>query len=471
MMNRRELETQLQAFFDGSLEEADLHALQQKLRADPEARECYRDYLLLHHSLSFRAKPPVALPVIPAPPASRLLRFPRRGLLAAAAVLILSAVAGILAWNNSRRPPLSFATSPGTDISVTREFSTRQPLQGPYLEPGSRLEIGPGTMELRFTSGVRGIVRGPADLTLFSKDLLQMERGTAWFQVPAQAAGFTVSTPDLVLNEVGAEFGIVSDPAFLSEVHVFDGKIEVTNRHGRKFSKWVEAGTAQAAADNGGWQEIPAQRDRFFTSLPGVEPESNVIVSRENSMLREAYAAEASADDLLTGILPVTSGWNRDNDAGPLELTDGIHGAAFEQIPGDKVQGAWTTVGATAEYQLGSGPNGNGYNITMIRSIADWENVGFGNQAWTMEVKPVGGDWKRLVAEAYGPLNAQPLTGGGASKVTVTGKNGRLAQGIEAIKITAGRVPGSVGHAFVWREFDVFGAPTESPAAKDLPPP
>ncbi len=466
-MNRRELETQLQALFDGTLEDGQLAALQEELRRDPEARECYRDYLHLHHALSFRVKEAGALPSAvekaPAPP----LRFPVRRLLAAAAVLLL---AGGFAWFHYQRPPLRFTASPGTDISVTHEFSTKEEsAKGPFLEPGSRLEIGAGTMELEFSSGVRGIVRGPASLTLFRKDLLQLERGTAWFQVPEKAGGFKVYTPDLIMDDAGAEFGVISDPSFLSEVHVFGGSIAVTNRHGRKYSTRVEAGKAQAAEDSGEWQEIPVRRSRFLTSLPGVEPESNVIVSKEFSATQYAYAAEVSEDDLLSGIVPITSGWKLENNATPLEMTDGIHGVGFEEIPGDKVQGAWTAVGATAEYQLGKGPNGSGYNITMIRSIADWVNVGFGNQAWTMEVKPVGGDWMPLVSVAYEPLNAQPLSGGGATKVTVTGKDGRIARGIEAIKVTAGRVPGSVDHAFVWRELDVFGAPAE--AVGHSPPP
>jgi hypothetical protein len=61
---------------------------------------------------------------------------------------------------------------------------------------------------------------------------------------------------------------------------------------------------------------------------------------------------------------------------------------------------------------------------------------------------------------SFGPFKAEPLAGGGATKVVLTGKSGTLARGIEAIRFTAGRVPTSVDGAFVWREVDVFGAPT-----------
>ena len=117
-----------------------------------------------------------------------------------------------------------------------------------------------------------------------------------------------------------------------------------------------------------------------------------------------AYSGNVSAADLLHGLTPVTTGWNTTNQGSPLELTDGIHGGAFQAVPGDQVQGAWTTVGATATYNLGTGPGGAGYNITSVQSIADWANVGFGNQAWTIEVKPVGGSYSTLATVNYQPL-------------------------------------------------------------------
>jgi hypothetical protein len=121
------------------------------------------------------------------------------------------------------------------------------------------------------------------------------------------------------------------------------------------------------------------------------------------------YSGNVSATDLLHGLTPVTTGWNTSNNASPLDLNDGIHGAGFQVTPGHAVQGAWTTVGATAIYNLGTGPGGTGYDITSVQSIADWVSAGFGNQAWTIEVKPVGGSYTTLAT-----VNYQPLGSGGA---------------------------------------------------------
>ncbi|MEM6507015.1 MAG: PEP-CTERM sorting domain-containing protein, partial [Planctomycetota bacterium] len=138
---------------------------------------------------------------------------------------------------------------------------------------------------------------------------------------------------------------------------------------------------------------------------------------------------------------------------------DGIHGAAFNVVPGDRVQGAWTTVLASAEYDLGTGNAGHGFDLTAIVSIADWNSAGFGNQGWTIEVKGVGETAYELLAVVdHQPLNALDA---GTTKVTLTDESGVLASGVQFVRITANHVNGGAnGGAFIWRELDVFGVST-----------
>ena len=166
-----------------------------------------------------------------------------------------------------------------------------------------------------------------------------------------------------------------------------------------------------------------------------------------------AYQADVSGADLIHGLAPVTTGWNFSNGAHTDKLTDGIHGATFAAA-GNTVEGAWTTVGATAEYVLGAGANGLGYDITTIQSIAAWVNVGFGNQAWTIEMRPLGSSYVTVATIDYQPLGS----GEGASRVTLGDLN---ATGIDAIRFTANQVNGGTNAgAFVSRELDVFGVAT-----------
>jgi len=134
-------------------------------------------------------------------------------------------------------------------------------------------------------------------------------------------------------------------------------------------------------------------------------------------------------------------------------LTDGIHGAKFQVVSGDAVQGGWTTVGATASYNLGLGANNLGFDIATIQSIADWESVGFGNQAWTLAVQlAAGGAFVNVATVNYQPLG---LASAGATKVTLDSLN---ITGIQALRLTANSVNGGANAgAFIWRELDVFG--------------
>ena len=470
-MNHLELEEHLQDLFDGRLEGQAFEDLQQVLRDDPEAREAYREQLHLQHALEFRTKGVDLLNVVPMDLVveRRQRRSMRNAALAAVAVLAIGAIVMALIAARPPQPTLIVNTSPGTEISIshapTREGGKEAP-EGLVLEPGSRLKVLNGTVELEFASGVRGIIRGPADLTLQREDLLDLANGTVWFEVPAKAVGFKVNTPDLVLTDLGTEFGIISEPNFLDEVHVFDGKVEVHNRYGVKKTELLQAGQARYAGPAGRWKETPVRRDHFLDELPTKELEPAVISSEDFTTTQLAYKDDASDSDLLHGLTAVTTGWNLANNAHPKELTDGIHGAGFNQVSGDSVQGAWTTVGAIAEYHLGTGAKGLGYDITSIQSIADWNGAGFGNQAWTVEVKPVGGDYRILHTVNHHPLSSQPLDGGGATKVVLADKNGTLASGIESIKFTASHVAGSVDNAFIWRELDVFGSPTTSATAR-----
>jgi hypothetical protein len=457
-MNPSELDHHLQDLFDGRLEGQAFENLQQELRDDPAAREAYREHLHLQHALEFRSKGVDLLNVVPMDLVVERRRSMRNSGLAAAAVVVIGALVMALVAAREPKPTLTFNTSPGTEISISHALEGEDAPDGLVLEPGSRLKVINGTVELEFASGVRGIIRGPADLTLQREDLLDLASGTVWFEVPADAVGFKVNTPDLVLTDLGTEFGIISEPNFLDEVHVFDGKVEVRSRHGVKHQELLQAGQARYAGPAGRWKETPVRRDHFLDELPTKKIEPAVVSTEDFTTSQLAYADDASASDLLHGLTPVTTGWNRANNADPKELTDGIHGARFKQVPGDPVQGAWTTVGATAEYHLGKGSKGLGYDITSIQSIADWNGAGFGNQAWTVEVKPVGGDYRILHTVNHHPLSAHLHTGG-ATKVVLMDKSGVLASGIESIKFTASHVAGSVGNSFVWRELDVFGVP------------
>lgn len=93
-MTHRELDMDLQDLFEGRLGGEALGKLQNKLREDPGARNSYRVYLLLHHTLKFQSKRGDLLRVLPMDWSGT--RRQRRSLriagLAAAALLAVTAI-------------------------------------------------------------------------------------------------------------------------------------------------------------------------------------------------------------------------------------------------------------------------------------------------------------------------------------------------------------------------------------------
>ena len=181
---------------------------------------------------------------------------------------------------------------------------------------------------------------------------------------------------------------------------------------------------------------------------------AGLVQTKVFSATELAYSADVSTTDLLAGKTATTTGWNTANGSTTAELNDGIHGRSFATA-GNSVEGTWTTVGATAIYNLGLGANNLGYDLTSIQTIAAWVNVGFGNQAYTVDVKLVGAaSYTSLATVDYEPLGS----GIGATKVTLTDTSGVLTSGVEYIRFTANSVNGGANSgAFVFREIDVFG--------------
>lgn len=314
-MNRRELEMRLDDLFEGVLGEEEFEQLEAELQANPEARAAYREALLLEHTLRFRAKGVDLMHVVPMD--EIVARRQRRGLryaaTAAAALLMLGAVVMAFILTRASQPTMTFATSAGAKWMLSHARSGDEMPDGRVMEPGSRLLVERGVVELELVSGVRGVVRGPADLTLRREDLVDLRHGTVWFEVPKKAVGFQVRTPDLVLTDLGTSFGIISKDHFLDEVHVFEGEVEVLHRRALRQRERIVADAARAAGPAGRWGEIPLRPSEFLTQLPAeksaavrVDDVVGFTSSPANEMVRQKrYTFEADGD--LSGFDPAAA--------------------------------------------------------------------------------------------------------------------------------------------------------------------
>src|SRR5262249_54978204 len=97
---------------------------------------------------------------------------------------------------------------------------------GTPLPPG-RLRLKSGLAHFEFYSGATVILEGPADLELISSKAAYCARGKLRATVPPEAQGCKVRTPQLDLVDRGTEFGLQVGAGDRTEVHVFQGKVEL----------------------------------------------------------------------------------------------------------------------------------------------------------------------------------------------------------------------------------------------------
>ncbi|MEZ6118747.1 MAG: hypothetical protein R3C28_19575 [Pirellulaceae bacterium] len=169
------------------------------------------------------------------------------------------------------RPSWEAETSPLVLASVVRSIGAIQ--QNRPVELGQELTTGlfsldSGIVELEMTNGVEVILEGPARWELLSADRTILHSGRLRSNVPPSAYGFTVEANAVRVVDLGTEFGIDADAEGLTEVHVFDGEVEVEERSTTKpvsaTRRLLSAGEAMRMEPFGSVQNIPADRHAFI---------------------------------------------------------------------------------------------------------------------------------------------------------------------------------------------------------------
>ncbi len=238
-----ELWSLVEAMVDGTATPAERDRLQARLHAELEARLFYVAYLDLHAQLQWRTRGEVVN--------QQRQRLPRPGRLvsrfrlAVAASLLLAA--GLLVVLLSLRhaaedsEPLDFPEAPPGSVAVLIDTSntvwekdmTLPTETGSALPPG-RLKLKSGVVELAFRGGSEVLLEGPADLDVKAADRAFLHRGKLLAQVPAGAQAVRITTPGMVVTDLGGECGLLCDGLGRTEVHVFEGQVgaDPTDRQG-----------------------------------------------------------------------------------------------------------------------------------------------------------------------------------------------------------------------------------------------
>jgi hypothetical protein len=260
--------------FDGDLTSEEFARLEQSLEACPEARARFVEYVDLHNllgqkfstpdSVARSMKGPMSVDLLISRQRRKLVKY---AVLSAAAALVLLGVVFKIIFVKDPVPLVSFRTSEDTLFSVSHLAVNEKGPEPGTLAKGSRLMLRQGTVELTLASGVTALVEAPADLTLLEEDRIYQRGGRARFLVPKKARGFQVQTPDLLITDLGTEFGVLASVQNPDEVHLFKGKVEVTHRHGLRKTEVLTGQVARVAGPAGNLGPTPLRPEEFLETL------------------------------------------------------------------------------------------------------------------------------------------------------------------------------------------------------------
>jgi hypothetical protein len=228
----------LAAYLDGELSPPDLAKLETLLEQSAEARKRLRLLATIDEGLCDLASERRA-----PDPVQRKLFF--RALpwgIAAAACLALF-------WQT--RPSLPEAKPHGVDpgwVALLVDEASAVFQEG--LGPEDQIRFGAGdyhlvdgAVHMRFANGADLVMRAPVEFAVKDAFHVEVAHGSVRAIVPPPAQGFTIASPGIRYEDLGTEFGVIVDGTTgASELHVFDGQVNVREPESAKLLQPAQVG-------------------------------------------------------------------------------------------------------------------------------------------------------------------------------------------------------------------------------------
>jgi hypothetical protein len=213
--------------------------------------------------------------------------------------------------------------------------NTGMPTQTGAPLPAGRLVLKAGVAQIEFYSGATVILEGPADFRLDSASQAYCTLGKLRVSVPPQAQGFTVGSPALDLIDRGTEFGMRIDPQAPSEVHVFQGKVELHDpgRAGAAGMQELTTGKGVRVARPGVFEAIEADSAAFLSAQDVALRSEEETRKRQRDWLAASRARRADPGLVVYYAFTPDTPWERtlrDRAVGQAKPHDGaIVGCPF----------------------------------------------------------------------------------------------------------------------------------------------
>lgn len=421
-MNDTELKALIADYCNGSVSEADFARMEDALRESSDGRAYFRRYMNLDAALTDAAAAEDADGnAWTAPAKARALTSRTSPLVwapaAAAAIMVLI---GFILWNNPKQPNPDPIAAGEEDVAtgfaiLTRLIAAEWQEGSVAHNAGDALSAGhfrlkSGVAQIEFFSGATVLLEGEADFEIISARRARCHRGRLRANIPPAARGFTIETPETEVVDLGTEIGIAVGPDGSSEVHVFDGEVEL--HAGRAPVQSLKTGEA-VTIENGGQQQNPVAADpNAFAKLDTFEPQS-LREQRARFDRWQAHSRQLRQDPRLIVYYPCdqNGSWQRSliNETGDPERRGAMvgvkrspgrwpwKGAVEFRRPGDRVRvfipGEYTSLTLLCWVRLDSVDRmWNSLYLTdgYEKGEVHWQITEEGRLAYSMRVRETG---------------------------------------------------------------------------------
>ncbi|MEM9016332.1 MAG: LamG-like jellyroll fold domain-containing protein [Verrucomicrobiota bacterium] len=247
-------------WLDDTIDEAGGRSLNEWIKASPENADHFAQRTHLHSRLFDWAQTHDSKVVEFRPP----IRF-RLGLGIAASIAVI--LMGTL-WISKPEPGLPVAKLTARANSDLRYHGKLQDAATTTIRTG-HYRAKNGITSFRFDNGVEVVVEAPAEFQIESDLKMSLSQGRLSATVPPEGVGFTVETPAAEIIDFGTEFAIEVASDRSSEVHVFDGAVDVKPLGNEKVVpvRLVTNDATRVEFESNVPMGIPLAPDRFLRSL------------------------------------------------------------------------------------------------------------------------------------------------------------------------------------------------------------
>ncbi|CAN5675783.1 hypothetical protein BH11VER1_BH11VER1_16010 [soil metagenome] len=197
-----------------------------------------------------------------------------------AAALAICAISLGLLWQKSQKALLAgpMETKDGGCAVLVDAVGVQWAEGSPHWQAGMAVPAGAfkldqGLVRLEFYSGASVTLEGKSELEIISVNEARCRSGQMRVHVPTHARGFKMLTPDADVIDLGTEFGLKVSDSGKSEVHVFDGEVEVYPNSGsdklslKQGAVWDAAkGADGRVADDGAFPNLASLRSQSLSA-------------------------------------------------------------------------------------------------------------------------------------------------------------------------------------------------------------